>query len=105
MIDVFEEEDALYVEVGLPGVLLDDVTVQAEGCQLVIFASRAEDFARRRYRVRGRALPRSFLHDLVLPPEARVDLATAIFRHGLLQVRIPLDAELGPSEHKIPVVP
>lgn len=105
MIDVFEQDGALCVEVGLPGVQLDDLFVHAEGDQLWIRATRPEDVGSRRYRVRGRWLPRSFTHDFMLPPEARVDLATAVFRHGLLQVKIPLDEDGESSEQKIPVNP
>ena len=105
MIDVFEEDGALYVEVGLPGVQLDDLIVDAAGSELLIFANRPEDVVKRRYRVRGRWLPRTFRHCFMLPPEARVDLATATFRHGLLQVRIPLEADEGPSGLEVPALP
>ena len=101
MIDVFEQDGALFVEVGLPGVVLDDLIVDAAGSELLIFANRPEEAAKRRYRVRGRWLPRCFRHGFMLPPEARVDLATAIFRHGLLQVRIPLRADDDPREPEI----
>lgn len=89
-VDVFEQEGALVVEVGLPGVRQEDICVKAEGSQLLIWARRPDEDGPRRYRIRGRRLLREYNHDLMLPPEAATEHATATFLRGLLRVRIPL---------------
>lgn len=91
-VDVFEQEGALVVEVGLPGVRQEDICVKAEGCQLLIGARRPDEDGPRRYRIRGRRLLREYNHDLMLPPEAATEHATATYLRGLLRVRIPLAA-------------
>jgi len=91
-VDVFEHEGTLVVEVGLPGVRREDIFVKAEGAQLLIWARRPEEEeGHRRYRIRGRRLLREYNHDLMLPPEASPEQATATYLRGLLRVRIPLN--------------
>lgn len=101
--DVFEEEGALVVEVGLPGVRREDIFVKAEGTQLLIWARRPDEGGPRRYRIRGRRLASEYSHDLMLPPEASPERATATYLRGLLRVRIPLEEEPDAPSREIEV--
>jgi len=101
--DVYEQDGALFVEVGLPGVAHRDLSVSARGSQLLIWARRRPRTGERRYRVRGIRGPGVFSHDLTVPPEGRLDRATASYVHGLLRVRIPLAREDEVGERPIPV--
>ncbi len=96
MVDMFEQEGALFVEVDLPGVRREHVGVETQGSQLVIWAERPSEEPARRYRLRGRRTSREYTHDLSLPPEARADDATAHLDRGVLQVRIPLSDAADP---------
>lgn len=102
-VDVFEQEGVFYVEVGLPGVKLEEVSVKAQGSRLVVSARRVEEDGVRGCPQRGRRAPRSFAHDVTLPREARLDLATATYDQGLLRVCIPLDSDDVKPERPIPV--
>lgn len=99
-VDVFEQDGVFYVEVGLPGVRLEEVSVKAQGSRLVVSARRVEEDG---VREPARRLLRSFAHDVTLPREARLDLASATYDQGLLRVCIPLDADDVKPERPIPV--
>jgi hypothetical protein len=96
-VDMYERGEDLVVEVGLPGMRFADVSVMARGSQLVISAHSPEERAERRYHLRGSRVRRDFTHEVTLPEQARMDLASATYAHGLLRVCIPL----GPDDTKM----
>ena len=101
--DVFEQDGVFCVEVALPGVKIEEVSVMAQGSRLVISARRAEQHGVCQHPQRGRRVPRSFAHDVTLPREARLDLASASYEQGLLRVCIPLDTDDAKPGRPIPV--
>lgn len=101
-VDVFEEQGLLVVEMALPGVCLEDLSINACGSRLLIWARRPRG-GERRYRVRGTRLPPCISEEVALPPEARVADATALLKHGVLQVRIPLSGGTCEAVRPVPV--
>lgn len=102
-VDVFEEEGLLVVEMALPGVRVEDLSINACGSRLLIWARRPGEGGERRYRVRGTRLPPCTSEEVALPPEARVADATALLKHGVLQVRIPLSGGTCEAVRPVPV--
>lgn len=91
--DMYEQDGVLVVEVGLSGVRFEDVSVRVHGAHLVVAARRTQKSGERRYHLRGRRAPQEFLQEVMLPPHACPDQATATYAHGLLRVCVPLGAE------------
>ena len=102
-VDIFEQEGSLVVEAGLSGVRFEDVSVMLRDSHLVISACRPPESGVRRYHLRGRRTPRQFSRDVMLPPNARADLATASYAHGLLRICIPLGSDDASPGRPIPV--
>jgi HSP20 family protein len=103
-IDVFETSDELVVEAELPGVDPARITVTAGEGVLVIEGAKEEDAGVGR--VNYLCMERSFgpFRRVVLPGRA-VDIrrATASYREGILQVRIPKIEEKRGQSRIIPV--
>jgi HSP20 family molecular chaperone IbpA len=102
-VDMFEQDGALVIEVGLSGVRFEDVSVMVQGSHLVISARHSQEDGVRRYHLRGRRVPREFVHEVMLPPCVRPDLATATYLQGLLRVCIPLGSDGMSSGRPIPL--
>lgn len=102
-VDMFEQDGALVIEAGLSGVRFEDVSVMVQGSHLVISARHSQEDGVRRYHLRGRRVPREFVHEVMLPPCVRPDLATATYLQGLLRVCIPLGADGANSGRPIPL--
>jgi hypothetical protein len=96
-VDMYERGEDLVVEVGLPGMRFEDVSVLAHGSRLVISAHAPEERGVRRYHLRGSRVRSDFTREVTLPENARMDLASATYSHGLLRVCIPL----GPDDTKL----
>lgn len=86
--DVTETEDAYLIEVELPGVKREDITVEFTGAELRItgeFTERErEGILRRRTRRTGR-----FEYRTTLPSEVNADAISAELADGVLTVRVP----------------
>ena len=102
-VDMFEQEGSLVVEAALSGVRFEDVSVMVRDSHLVISARRAQEQGARRYHLRGRRIPSEFSHEVMLPPNAQLDLATASYVQGLLRICIPLGSYAASSGRPIPV--
>jgi HSP20 family protein len=86
--DVTETADAFLVDVDLPGVRADEVTVEATGNELIVsgeFKVNPRDGAARS---RGRRVGR-FEYRTTLPQNADVDRISAELNDGILTIRIP----------------
>ncbi len=86
--DVEETDDAYLVEVELPGVSREDVSVEQTGGRLVVHGERKErervGILRRRTRTTGR-----FYYEVDLPAELDDQAVTASLDRGVLTVRVP----------------
>jgi len=88
--DIWETDDALIVEIELPGVKRQDVSVEVDGDRLHITGERRTSVTRsgRHYYQMERTSGR-FTRQLRLPHNADRDAIQARFRSGVLTLRIP----------------
>jgi len=90
-IETFKRDGNLIVQADLPGLAVDDVTVEVEDGMLTISGERREecevddDGYRRTERRYGR-----FTRSIALPEGARTEEVQAAFRNGVLEISIPL---------------
>jgi HSP20 family protein len=86
--DIEEQDDAYVVEVELPGVRREDVTIELVGNELAITGEVKEEerqgVVRRRMRRYGR-----FDYRVTLPDQLDADKVDATLEDGLLTVRVP----------------
>jgi HSP20 family protein len=98
--DVEELDDAYVIEIELPGVKRDDVSVEVTGQRLTVSGDRKErervGILRRRTRTVGR-----FHYEVVLPGEVDDEGVTASMDEGVLTVRVPKPASDRPR--RIPI--
>lgn len=89
-VDLYEKGDAVIVEAELPGVDPDDVDVEISDHHLVIRGQvrrseeRHEGGVYRQERRFG-----AFVRTIPLPEDVDVDRASASFRRGILELRLP----------------
>ena len=98
--DVEETDDAYNVEIELPGVRIEDVSVELAGPHLTVSGERKErqrvGILRRQTRTVGR-----FRYEVVLPGEVDDAGVQASLHEGVLTVRVPKAASERPR--RIPV--
>ncbi|MDQ4133862.1 MAG: Hsp20/alpha crystallin family protein [Actinomycetota bacterium] len=98
--DVEETEDSYLVEVELPGVKREDVTVEVAGTRLTVSGERKErervGILRRRTRTVGR-----FHYEVTLPGVEDDEEVSASMHEGVLTIRVPKPARDRPR--KIPI--
>jgi HSP20 family protein len=86
--DIEETDDAYRVEIELPGVKKDDVTIEVAGRRLTVSGERKErervGILRRRTRSVGR-----FYYEVVLPGDVDDDAIHAHLDEGVLTVGVP----------------
>jgi HSP20 family protein len=86
--DLEETEDAYTVEVELPGVRKEDVTIDVEGRELFIRAERKE--RERQGRLRRRSITTGLIqYELTLPGDVEAEHAEAHLADGMLTVKLP----------------
>jgi HSP20 family protein len=98
--DVEETDDAYVVEIELPGVKRDDVSVEVAGRRLTVSGERKErervGILRKRTRTVGR-----FHYEVMLPGDVEDAGVTASMDEGVLTVRVPKPASQRPR--RIPI--
>ncbi|MDQ4069641.1 MAG: Hsp20/alpha crystallin family protein [Actinomycetota bacterium] len=98
--DLEETDEAYLVEIELPGVKLEDLSVEVAGRRLTVTGERKErervGILRRRTRTVGR-----FHYEVLLPGDVDEEGVTASLHEGVLTVRVPKPASERPR--RIPV--
>src|SRR5262245_29660317 len=87
-IDAYDDERELVVEVAVPGVDRDDLTVEVQGDQLVIYGLRAGERAangRTWYRAE---IPRGPFHRALVLPYAVTGEPRVKIEHGLIRIQL-----------------
>jgi HSP20 family protein len=94
-VDVCERNGKFCVEVDLPGMKKDDVTVQIDNDAIVIQGQRSDERSTNEegYYQRERSYG-SFYRVIPLPEGTSADQATATFRDGVLQIEMPATQQL-----------
>jgi len=101
-LDMYESDEAVVVEVSLPGVDIEDVSVKVTGDTLSIEGEMKEEkeSTGRRYMHRERTYGR-FFRSITLPSSAEASKADAVFSQGVLTVTVPKTEQAKPSKVQI----
>jgi HSP20 family protein len=98
--DLEETDEAYVAEIELPGVKLEDLSVEVAGRRLTVAGERKErervGILRRRTRTVGR-----FHYDVLLPGEVDEDGVTAALHEGVLTVTVPKPASQRPRRIEV----
>ena len=104
-IEMDQRDGQLIVRADLPGMGVDDVTVEVDDDILTIAGERRDerevqgDGGTRRTEVRyGR-----FARSIALPENARSDAIEAVFRNGVLEIRMPMEQQRQSQRRKVDV--
>jgi len=96
--EIYRKDNDYVVRVDLPGVDPHDVHVQAEGGALTITGERKSEEKRSDYR---ETFYGKFERQIALPQGTETDKIAARCEHGVLEIRVPLPAQL--AGRKIPI--
>ncbi|MDV6011749.1 Hsp20/alpha crystallin family protein [Haloechinothrix sp. LS1_15] len=98
--DLAETEDAYHVEVELPGVKRDDITIDLVGSELTVNGELTESEQKGRLRQRGRRTGR-FHYQVTLPHDVDAERVEATLDQGVLTVRVPKSETAKPRRIEI----
>ncbi len=100
-VDIWEDENDLFLEAELPGMELDDLEIYVtQGNQLTIKGKRTPPEVEGTWHRRERGFG-EFTRVITLPVDVDADKVEATLKHGVLTVRLPKVAEA--RVRKIPV--
>ena len=92
-VDIWEDENDLYLEAELPGMELDDLEIYVtQGNQLTIKGKRTPPEVEGTWHRRERGFG-EFTRVITLPVDVDADKVEATLKHGVLTVRLPKVAE------------
>src|SRR5262249_47589262 len=98
-VEVRERSGNLVVDVELPGLRDEDITVEVRSGALVIQAERERESEENRGGIRrSERFYGVFYREIPLPEGAKVDQVSAQFNNGVLQVTIPVAEEQRPRQ-------
>lgn len=98
-VDIYQDDDNVYIDVPLPGVNINDVTISVENDVLTIEGSReqkSEVDEKNYYRKEVRY--GSFHRSISLPASVNGDKAEAEYKDGVLKVTIPKEERAKPKK-------
>jgi HSP20 family protein len=102
-VDVFEEGNELVVKAELAGIKRDDIKVEFSGNTLTLSGEkRGEEKVERKDFYRVEQSYGSFSRTLELPDGCNLEKVKASYRDGLLEIRIPRNAEVR-KVRKVPI--
>ena len=96
--ETYRKDSDYVVRVDLPGVDPNDVHVQAEGNFLTITGERKSEEKGPEYR---EAFYGKFERRIALPQGLEAEKITARYEHGVLEIRVPVPAQL--AGRKVPI--
>ncbi|NWF52299.1 MAG: Hsp20/alpha crystallin family protein [Nitrospirae bacterium] len=101
-VDVFEEGDDVVIKAELPGMGKDDIDVKVTDDLITISGEKKkEEKVEKKNYYRMERSYGSFTRSLRLPTEVHTEKATAKFKDGVLEVRIPKTEEAKKKEKKV----
>lgn len=103
--DLYETDEALILEMAVPGLAPEDLEVSLEGTKLTVRGQVKAVEAPKVRRYYLQEIPHgSFLRSFTLPVEVDAAQAKAEFRHGILRLTLPKVAEARAKRIPIEVV-
>jgi HSP20 family protein len=103
-LDLYEDDNEIVVKAELPGMTKDDIQISFADNVLTIKGEKnkeEEDSAKNYYR--AERVYGAFVRSLVLPAEINPDKARAIFKNGVLEIRMPKTEAAKKKEIKVNV--
>ena len=97
-VETYRKDHDYVIKIDLPGVNPDDVHVETEGNLLTISGERKGEERGSEYR---ETFYGKFERQIALPQGIEGDKVTATYKHGVLEVRVPLPAQL--TGRKVPI--
>jgi HSP20 family protein len=103
-LETFERDGKLVVQADLPGLSVDDVTIEVDDGMLTLAGERREEReiddngTRRTERQYGR-----FVRGIALPEGVRADDVQAAFRDGVLEITVPLPQPSQQQRRKVEI--
>ena len=102
--DLVEQDDALIVRAGLPGLRPEDVEIALDGNVLTIKGEAKADWQNEDAKVYHREHRYgSFTRSLRLPKNLNLDAVEASVEHGVVAIRIPKVEETKPQSRRIEI--
>jgi HSP20 family protein len=101
-VDVFEEGDEVVVKAELPGISKEDIDVKVTDDVVTISGEKKkeEKIEKKNYYRMERSYG-SFTRSFRLPTEVQTEKASAKFKEGILEIRIPKTEEAKEKEKKV----
>ena len=96
--ETYRKDNDYVLKVDLPGVNPQDVHVETEGNLLTISGERKGEERGSEYR---ETFYGKFERQITLPQGVEADKVTANYQHGVLEIRVPLPAQL--AARKVPI--
>ena len=103
-VDLYEEKDDIVVKVELPGMEKDNIEVNLTDDRLTIKGEKKkeEEIKKENY-YRSERSYGSFIRTLELPRDVQADKIKAVFKNGVLEVRLPKTEEAKKKETKVKI--
>jgi HSP20 family protein len=103
-VDVFEEKDEVVVKAELPGMSKEDIDVKVTDDVITISGEKKkEEKVEKKNYYRMERSYGSFIRSLRLPAEVQTEKASAKFKEGILEIRIPKTEEAKKKEKKVSI--
>ncbi len=101
-VDVFEEKDEVVVKAELPGITKENIDVKVSDDVITISGEKKkEEKVEKKNYYRMERSYGSFTRSLSLPAEVQTEKASAKFKEGVLEIRIPKTEEAKKKEKKV----
>jgi HSP20 family protein len=103
-LDLFEDDNEIVVKAELPGMTKDDIQISFADNVLTIRGEKKkeEEESDKNY-YRAERVYGAFVRSLVLPGEVNPDKARAVFKNGVLEIRMPKTEAAKKKEIKVNV--
>jgi len=88
LLDMYETEEAIFIEAPIAGVKTEDIEIYLDGNLLTIEGERKRPEEERKYLIQECYWGR-FSRKISLPKEANFEKAEATLKEGVLKIRIP----------------
>jgi HSP20 family protein len=103
-VDVFEEGDEVVVKAELPGISKEDIDVKVTDDVVTISGEKKkEEKVEKKNYYRIERSYGSFTRSFRLPTEVQAEKASAKFKEGVLEIRIPKTEEAKKKEKKVSI--
>jgi len=97
--DLFQKDELLYLEVELPGLTKEDVHVKLQDGKIILEGNYNTFKPGHHYFLKER-VSKTFSKEITLPLPVKSKKITYTFKHGLLQITLPIETD---HENSIPI--